>query len=584
MAVYPPDLRRVIKPTEQEFNTFPLPAVTAIDTTIFFNDGRNPEAGFGSGIVISPNYVLSAAHNFYPPDEAKKGKGKNQDEIRVSNSRNQLRLNSREIGHPDDIGDLDVNVRAGRNGDIFYLTNWKNTLSTKDDIALVKTVNNALISPSPSVGLIAFVNPGTAKNYKIQTAGYPVDNVSSNIPGNSGQKTRDLVLAPGSFDLVGRIHKTLGREMLYSYDIDTFTGQSGSPVWHTLEGDLPRVLGVHSSGNPPRNSGTLIDKNIYDRIIQETKDDSGIIIGNDLPENAIIGTDPSFIPIDTPFSTNGDDEIIGTYRRERIIGNGGDDNLDGGGADDRLEGGEGNDILDGGAGNDLAIFSDNFENYDYSISEDEEIITINHIDGTQTDETDTLRNIEWGQFNGEQEDTGTLVASSSLFGIPIATAPRRVIPLPLTDGVETTEYIEVQSTIANPNPNDPPTPPTISLTAPVAMLDGDVDYTLNILPYEPDTEYNVVYVIDTSISIDAVELQTIKDAYTDLTNFYINEGIAENINFGVVSFDSSGRFHTGSSGGRNLTADEAITALQDLTIDTRIGTRYFDGLNQADQF
>ena len=73
------------------------------------------------------------------------------------------------------------------------------------------------------------------------------------------------------------------------------------------------------------------------------------------------------------------------------------------------------------------------------------------------------------------------------------------------------------------------------------MLDGDIDFTLNISPYEPDTNYNVVYIIDTSVSIDAVELQTIKDAYTDLTNFYVDEGIADNINFGVVSYDSGGR-------------------------------------------
>jgi V8-like Glu-specific endopeptidase len=92
MTVFPPDNRRVIKPFDIDFDRFPLPAVTAIDTTIFFSDGRNPEAGFGSGIVISPNYVLSAAHNFYPEDIRR-----NQDEIRVSNSRNQLRLNSREI-------------------------------------------------------------------------------------------------------------------------------------------------------------------------------------------------------------------------------------------------------------------------------------------------------------------------------------------------------------------------------------------------------------------------------------------------------------------------------------------------------
>ena len=266
----------------------------------------------------------------------------------------------------------------------------------------------------------------------------------------------------------------------------------------------------------------------------------------------------------------GNDTLTGDVRR---IGN----------SNDILVGHEGNDSLDGKGGEDVAIFSDNFENYDYAISEDKKTITISHIDGTQKDGTDTLRNIEWAEFGRERVETGTLVASSSLDGIPIATAPR-LIPLPLTDGVESTEFVEVESTVANPNFNDPPTPPTISLTAPVAMLDGDVDYTLNISPYQPDTEYNVVYVIDTSISIDEVELQTIQDAYTDLTNFYINEGIAENINFGVVSYDSSGRFYTDSSGDINLTADEAIAALQNLTIDTRIGTRYYDGLNRADQF
>ena len=129
------------------------------------------------------------------------------------------------------------------------------------------------------------------------------------------------------------------------------------------------TLGVHSRRAARRNAETLIDKDIYDRIIEETKDDSGIIIGNDLPENAIIGTDPSFIPIDTPFSTSGNDEIIGTYRRERIIGNGADDRLEGGFGNDILNGGQDNDELDGGIGEDVAVFSDNFEDYEYEISE-----------------------------------------------------------------------------------------------------------------------------------------------------------------------------------------------------------------------
>ncbi len=278
-----------------------------------------------------------------------------------------------------------------------------------------------------------------------------------------------------------------------------------------------------------------------------------------------------------------------------LLGGQGNDTISGdfrGGVstDDILVGHEGNDNLNGRGGEDVAIFSDSYStsnpNYDISTDPNTKVTTITHLNGG-IDGTDTLKNVEFAQFNG---GTGQQVSLSkgtnnrATTNSNTALEPPRIIPLPLEDGVEDTEFVEVASTVANPNPNDPPTPPHISLTAPVDMLDGDIDYTLNISPYEADTEYNVVYVIDTSLSIDAGELQTIQDAYTDLTNFYINEGVAEDINFGVVSFDSSGRFHPDSSGSRNLTADEALSALQDLTIDTRIGTRYYDGLNQADQF
>ena len=47
------------------------------------------------------------------------------------------------------------------------------------------------------------------------------------------------------------------------------------------------------------------------------------------------------------------------------------------------------------------------------------------------------------------------------------------------------------------------------------MLDGDAEYTLNISPYEPDTQYNIAYLFDTSASMDAGELQIAKDAYTE---------------------------------------------------------------------
>jgi V8-like Glu-specific endopeptidase len=73
--------------------------------------------------------------------------------------------------------------------------------------------------------------------------------------------------------------------MQYSRNIDTVKGQSGSPVWHTLQGDNePRVLGVHSTGGNVGNFGALITKDVYDRIMDQIEGDGN---ANDLPENAI---------------------------------------------------------------------------------------------------------------------------------------------------------------------------------------------------------------------------------------------------------------------------------------------------------
>ena len=142
--------------------------------------------------------------------------------------------------------------------------------------------------------------------------------------------------------------------------------------------------------------------------------------------------------------------------------------------------------------------------YDYDMIEDNKTITFDHVRGLESgnagDGTDTLKNIEWAQFNeGEPVDIANLESASA--GNEIVR--RRFIPLPLEDGVETTKSISAIDTTVNPNPNDPPTPPYISLTAPVAMLDGDIEYTLNISPYEPDAE--VVFTPEANLETTTVE-------------------------------------------------------------------------------
>ena len=266
---------------------------------------------------------------------------------------------------------------------------------------------------------------------------------------------------------------------------------------------------------------------------------------------------------------DGDDVLGGEGTDDIIIGGEGQDILTGFNGEDILEGGKGDDQLRGGGDRDIAIFSDNFENYDYSISSGflglERIITFSHVRGTQTDGTDTLENIEWAKFNDTLESTEELVS--------------RTIPLPLEDGVEATEFIGAIDTTPSPNPNDLPTPPSVTISAPVAMLDGNVDYTLNISPYQPDTEYNFSYIFDTSASMDAVELQQAKDAYTDLTNYFIDNEIAENINFAVIQFSRNATPYF------NLTAEEAISTIQGLTTTAASqGTKYNDALYQGMNF
>ena len=293
-------------------------------------------------------------------------------------------------------------------------------------------------------------------------------------------------------------------------------------------------------------NGALITPKIYDGIVTRMKDplksdEANVEEANKLPENAIVGSD----------SLN--DTITGSYRREPILGEEGNDILSGGiGNDtlkgekenDRLQGDEGNDLLEG---DDFAVFSDEFKNYNYSdftgstSGFTEDTIIFNHARGTQTDGQDILKDIEWAQFqdrvenlgNSSGEDNSETQAFASATAVGIAP---RVIPLPLTDGVEKFEFIGAIDTTPSPNPYDPPTPPNVTVSAPVAMLDGDVDLTLNISPYKSDTEYNFSYIIDTSASMDAEELQQTKDAYTDLTNYFIDSEIAENINFAVVQF------------------------------------------------
>lgn len=115
--------------------------------------------------------------------------------------------------------------------------------------------------------------------------------------------------------------------------------------------------------------------------------------------DAYLANDPS-----SPFF-NQDALLIGTG-----VSN---DSLKGSGGNDVFVGGKGNDEIDGRqSGEDIAIFSENYKDYDISFSTNGSV-TIAHLRGTQTDGTDTLTNVEFAKFKD-----GTLSLTDSLQNRP----------------------------------------------------------------------------------------------------------------------------------------------------------------------
>ncbi|MEM8723718.1 MAG: hypothetical protein AAGE84_31315, partial [Cyanobacteria bacterium P01_G01_bin.39] len=192
-----------------------------------------------------------------------------------------------------------------------------------------------------------------------------------------------------------------------------------------------------------------------DPFLRYLRDDLKVIYGtpgddNLSPSNRENDLFDSFLPINTPVliaGGTGDDNIIGSRMSDELLGGDGSDVIGGRGGDDTLNGGANNDNLDGGKGEDVAIFSDTYTganpNYDISTDEDTKVTTITHLNGG-IDGTDTLKDVEFGIFNGEQQPLESLALTTSdtetIAAVAAATgsAPR-IIPLPLTDGVEDTE-------------------------------------------------------------------------------------------------------------------------------------------------
>jgi V8-like Glu-specific endopeptidase len=541
------------------FTTFPLNAVVAVD--IYFRLERDDSTGFlgnfeGSGITIAPNYVLTAGHNVY--------NGRNKElafALRTTTSENQLDLDTRNIllsTKPNNVLEPYFFPKRYNEFDVFDVAR------VEADIALLKT-EDPLIAAGKTIGLLAFVKPGTAQNSRIVTAGYP----SENTTFDGRPLGRSLVLSPGADTGNIDIAQNNGR-FFYSGNIQTEEGQSGSGVWSALEGDedpqvleAPRLLGVHTRGSvtttdsdgvssTTNSNGVLLTTAVYDIIVNQIDKDTGGADASILPENALVGSDDS-------------DNIFGSYRKERILGGDGNDRLFGGGANDRLE---------GGTGIDQALFSDAFTSYDYTTPTPEnKFFEFNHVRGTQVDGKDTTKEIEFAVFgysgakNNKVDQDGNLIVvdDDNLFYVPLQVDPTN--PNKIKDGPEINPNQDILDSRGGKIGN-------ITVNSPAWTFDGDANYNLTLA--KTNTAFNFAYLIDTSNSMAGASLDLAKNAATNLTQSLFDQGIAANSTFAVIPFNSTATLNT------PVDASATISAIDSLTASGK--SNFVPALNQAQQF
>ncbi|MEO0949095.1 MAG: hypothetical protein AAFY11_13305, partial [Cyanobacteria bacterium J06641_5] len=414
----------------------------------------------GTGVIIGPNQVLTAAHVVARSQNVTNGPDGTA--ARVVPGQEAV-MNPRALGSSAAPA-TEVNATAGPA--TFLLPSTTGNDERGDDVALLET--ELFFSQAQQAGLVAFVNPSDVLGLEVTTAGFPLvvdeDNFNS-IPGLQEGESRNgqfvlrdstelgnlnfppfnrIVsgvedLIPGEPIRAGRrtdpgdgsgFFLTEGNRAFFatgtiidyfpeqldgntvslfsvSDTLDIEGGQSGSGYFTVLEGDaLPRVIGIHNSTNDisRRAQASLITVDIYNEIVERTQG----LDGNSLPENAIVGSSTS-------------ETIVGSFRRERIIGNDGND---------RLFGGEGNDRLEGGDGVDQALFSGTFRPDSFVITDsDDASFLFTGVDGSDpvtgipSNSLDTTQNIEFGIFEIDDPDGDGIDDDGQTFMVPLEVDP-----------------------------------------------------------------------------------------------------------------------------------------------------------------
>jgi len=217
----------------------------------------------GSGVIVGPHHLLTCAHCVYNLDE-----GAFFEEISVYPALN------------DKVAPFNK-VKATR----AYLFKAYQGGDERFDMALL-LLEQSIGDYTGWGGLLSAADTDLSQE-TVHITGYPGD--------KGGGKQM--------WSMSHRI-KTVKPEV-FDYEIDTYGGQSGSPVWINKYG-TPLVLGVHTMGKSDVNSGVRLSASKFEKIFEVIRDTYvlGGVDGLDLGSRLVLGSSVVSSSTTFPASTN----------------------------------------------------------------------------------------------------------------------------------------------------------------------------------------------------------------------------------------------------------------------------------------
>jgi V8-like Glu-specific endopeptidase len=215
--VFPPDDRvPVAVPTAWPYSTI-------AKVVMRFPNGRQFE---GSAVMIGPRHAMTAGHVVFDT-----GQGGWATDLRVTPAQSS---GSRPFG-------------SALASDLYSTGPWTDFDDVEYDFGLIELSENL----GNGGGWLPYTSAsgGTLLDAEVEVAGYPADRAGGNR----------------QYTATGTIHDLSPFEVFYRATLDTYGGQSGSPVLREGE-DGTTIVGIHTFGTPETNGGVRITPDLLDLV------------------------------------------------------------------------------------------------------------------------------------------------------------------------------------------------------------------------------------------------------------------------------------------------------------------------------